>query len=112
MKHWLHGGETSLRNLVRLCTLHHKFMHEYHYRIELDSDGQPQFFDDRGRPVKDVPARTVRDDLGWEHLIHANRDLPIEPHCCGWDGERIHYNDVCRALYRLDEGEITAKDIL
>jgi hypothetical protein len=54
----------------------------------------------------------VRDDLGWEHLIHANRDLQIEPHCCGWDGERIHYNDVCRALYRLDEGEITAKDIL
>jgi hypothetical protein len=112
IEHWATGGETALRNLVRLCSLHHTYVHEYHYRVELDGNGHLRFFDDRGRLVRDVPTRIERDDLGWEHIVLANRDLEIEPHHSRWNGEPVEYSDVCRALYRLDAGEITADAIL
>jgi hypothetical protein len=112
LEHWALGGETALSNLVRLCGRHHKFVHEYGYRVEMDAAGQPQFFDPQGRPAKDIPTRILRDDLGWEHLVTANRELGISPHVCGWSGERIEYDDVCHALYRVDEGLLAAADII
>jgi hypothetical protein len=112
LKHWALGGETALHNLVLLCGRHHKFVHEYGYRVEMDAAGQPQFVDPQGRPAVDIPARIFRDDLGWEHLVAANSGLGIEPHVCGWDGEPISYNDVCYALYRLDAGLLTTADVM
>ncbi len=112
IEHWANGGETKLTNLLRLCDRHHAFVHEYGYRIVMGTDGEPQFFDERGRRVENCPPRIIRDDLGWSHVFSANRDLGIQPHRCGWDGERIEYADVCRALYRLDDGSIVADDIL
>ncbi len=78
----------------------------------MDAAGVPHFFDPQGRPAMDVPPRIFRDDLGWEHLFAANRDLAIEPASCGWTGEPVSYNDVCHALYRLDAGLLTAADVL
>jgi hypothetical protein len=97
---------------VRLCERHHRFVHEYGYRVEMDGDGQPHFFDPRGRPAKDVPERIERDDLGWEHILSANAGLGVVPHSCGWTGERIGYDDVCHTLYRLDEGSLKSGDII
>ena len=68
IKHWALGGETALSNLVSLCSRHHKFVHEYGYRVEMDADGWPHFFDPQGRPAKDVPARILGDDLGWPYI--------------------------------------------
>ena len=39
LRHWLHGGQTSLTNLVQLCTAHHHLVHEGGWRVELDADG-------------------------------------------------------------------------
>jgi hypothetical protein len=36
IRHWSAGGETSLDNLVLLCTRHHRLVHEGGYRIEKD----------------------------------------------------------------------------
>lgn len=77
----------------------------------MDADGWPHFFDPQGRPAKDVPARILGDDLGWPHIEKASRALGIEAHVCGWDGERIEYDEVCRALYLLDEGLLEADDV-
>jgi len=111
LEHWALGGETALYNLVRLCDRHHKFVHEYGYRVEMDASGQPVFFDPQGRPAVDMPPRIFRDDLGWEHILRANQALGIEPHVCGWSGERIEYDDVCHALYRVDAGLLKPEDI-
>jgi hypothetical protein len=111
LKHWALGGETALDNLVLLCDRHHTFVHEYGYRVEMDVSGQPVFFDPQGRPAKDIPTRILRDDLGWEHILGANQGLGIEPHVCGWNGERVEYSEVCRALYRVDEGLLRPDDI-
>lgn len=111
LEHWALGGATALTNLVRLCTRHHAFVHEYGYRVEMDTSGQPVFFDPQGRPAKDVPMRILRDDLGWEHILGANQGLGIEPHACGWSGERVEYDEVCRALYCVDAGLLKPEDI-
>lgn len=112
IEHWAHGGETSLRNMLVLCGHHHRFVHEYGYRIEHDASGEPRFFDPRGRPVLDVPVRLSRDDLGWTHIELANRELAIVPHACGWDGKAVHYDDVCHVLHLVDEGRLTPDKIL
>ncbi len=36
VEHWSNGGETSLANLVLLCTKHHTLVHEGGFRIEKD----------------------------------------------------------------------------
>lgn len=36
VEHWSNGGETSLENLVLLCTRHHTLVHEGGFRIERD----------------------------------------------------------------------------
>ncbi|MDH3619604.1 MAG: HNH endonuclease [Gammaproteobacteria bacterium] len=36
VEHWSNGGETSLDNLLLLCTKHHTLMHEGGFRIEKD----------------------------------------------------------------------------
>ena len=36
VEHWSNGGETSLENLLLLCTRHHTLVHEGGFRIEKD----------------------------------------------------------------------------
>ena len=39
IQHWLHGGPTSLANLVLLCPRHHQLVHEGGFTIETADDG-------------------------------------------------------------------------
>ena len=50
MRHWVYGGKTDLPNLVLVCPLHHKFLHEYHWRIRLDADGTKTWLAPRRGP--------------------------------------------------------------
>ncbi len=36
IEHWTNGGETSLGNLILLCSMHHRHVHEGGFRIEKD----------------------------------------------------------------------------
>ena len=47
--HWMWGGPTDLDNLVLVCTFHHKLVHEYGWRVELDLPGAPKWFRPGGR---------------------------------------------------------------
>ncbi|MCB1685033.1 MAG: DUF222 domain-containing protein, partial [Pseudomonadales bacterium] len=49
--HWCDGGETSLDNLILLCSHHHKQMHEGGFRLRATSDGY-YFARPDGRPVE------------------------------------------------------------
>lgn len=42
VRHWAHGGETSLRNTVLLCPRHHRLLHQGEWVVEMD-DGVPSF---------------------------------------------------------------------
>ena len=56
VRHWAHGGETSVGNLVQLCRHHHRLLHEGGYAVEGDPCGELIFRRPDGRRVPAVPA--------------------------------------------------------
>jgi len=40
---WLDGGVTSLWNMLLLCRLHHRMLHEGHWQVRLGPDQLPEF---------------------------------------------------------------------
>ncbi len=51
IKHWADGGETSVENLVLLCSSHHKLVHEGGFHIDKDQSGQLFFRRPDGKAV-------------------------------------------------------------
>jgi hypothetical protein len=51
IEHWSAGGETSLNNLVLLCSQHHKLVHEGGFTIERDYQNRWYFKRPDGRAV-------------------------------------------------------------
>ena len=49
IRHWLHGGETSVDNLALLCTVHHHLVHEGGWTIVRGADGELVFTSPVGR---------------------------------------------------------------
>ncbi|MGH2954984.1 MAG: DUF222 domain-containing protein [Solirubrobacterales bacterium] len=43
IKHWAHGGETTLENLTLLCRHHHRLVHEGGFSVERDESGVLHF---------------------------------------------------------------------
>ena len=39
IRHWAHGGPTTLSNLALLCRRHHRAVHEEGYQVERQPDG-------------------------------------------------------------------------
>jgi len=64
IRHWSAGGETSLKNLMLLCTQHHRLVHEGGFAIEKDYRDR-WFFkrpDGRAVPACGYRAEDMRDD--------------------------------------------------
>jgi 5-methylcytosine-specific restriction endonuclease McrA len=59
IRHWAHGGPTTLSNLVLLCRYHHRAVHEYGYQIAREENGALVFRQPDGRPLHDVPQSEV-----------------------------------------------------
>ena len=53
VEHWSNGGETSLDNLMLLCTKHHTYVHEGGFRIERDFQNRWSFLRPDGIAVPD-----------------------------------------------------------
>jgi len=51
VQHWSAGGETSLENLILLCSRHHRLVHEGGFRIERDFQNKWFFKRPDGRAV-------------------------------------------------------------
>jgi hypothetical protein len=56
-RHWAHGGETSLDNLVLLCWQHHRLVHEGGYTIADDGAGELCFRNRHGVVTPNLPPR-------------------------------------------------------
>ena len=55
IRHWAHGGPTTLSNLAMLCRRHHRAVHEEGYQVEREPDGTLRFKRPDGRSLPDVP---------------------------------------------------------
>jgi hypothetical protein len=64
IEHWSAGGETSLDNLMLLCSQHHKLVHEGGFKIERDYQNQWFFKRPDGRvvPACGYQAKDTIDD--------------------------------------------------
>jgi hypothetical protein len=104
LKHWADGGETSLHNVTLICSLHHRFVHEYGYAVELGADQRPRFRDPHGRLVAAVPAAPAVADLGWPRIRTVNAPLGIDAGtiACEWDGTRVDYGTIVGHLVVAD----------
>ena len=108
VKHWADGGETSLDNLLLLCSYHHRLVHEEGWKVELwGRERLPAFIDPRGQ---------VHFNAGWKapelsedpvaSLIAENRSRGVEPdyYTAGarwkteWDIPRSVYFNALEAL--------------
>src|SRR6266508_1519363 len=43
LRHWAHGGPTTLSNLALLCRRHHRAVHEEGYQVDRQQDGELRF---------------------------------------------------------------------
>jgi hypothetical protein len=72
--HWAHGGPTTLRNLVLLCTTHHRLVHEGGFGIRRDEDGRVVVTGMRGEVIAIAPAPCELDGNGAELLAASNEE--------------------------------------
>ncbi len=85
IEHWAHGGDTKLANLITLCRLHHRLVHEGQIRIETRPDGGWRFYHPDGRQFELVRCTQIEPE-NWQ-------DYGVEPEAAAtrWRGERMDY---------------------
>ncbi len=108
IRHWAHGGPTTLSNLALLCRRHHRAVHEEGYQLVRQPDGELQFRRSDGRLLPEVPrAPTMSGDpvqvLRARHeaeglVLHARTATP------GWMGERLDVGWAIDVLHPLATG--------
>jgi hypothetical protein len=91
IRHWAHGGATSLDNLVLLCTRHHRLVHEGGYGL----DQHLRFYNRQGRRLPAV----WRPPRGDPVLLQPKTPQTIGPDTCAHgSGEPINLTDAVEAL--------------
>jgi hypothetical protein len=105
IRHWAHGGPTTLWNLALLCRRHHRAVHEEGYHVDRRPDGELRFRDPHGRLLPEVPPppavcgdpveiiRARNDAEGLD--LHARTAIP------GWLGERLDVGWAIDVLHPL-----------
>jgi Domain of unknown function (DUF222)/HNH endonuclease len=93
IEHWADGGETKLSNLVTLCRLHHRLVHEGEIIIETTPGGGWRFLHPDGRYFEVIRCEHTydADDLEDAHAalgIHIDSDTAATR----WRGERMDYD--------------------
>ena len=87
--HWSMGGPTSLENLILLCRVHHRALHEDGFRVERRRNGKFVFFSPEGWPLgKRLPRMDIDTDDPAVELIRQNRRRGIRPR---WDAASADY---------------------
>ncbi len=105
IRHWAHGGPTTLSNLALLCRRHHRAVHEEGYQLDRQPDGELRFRRPDGRVLPEVPlapqvpgdpVRSMRARYEAEGLVlHARTAMS------GWLGERLDVGYAIDVLHPL-----------
>jgi HNH endonuclease len=93
LRHWAHGGSTTLSNLALLCRRHHRAVHEEGYQVARGPDGALRFKRPNGHPLPEVPAPAAvpQDPAVALKMDHDTRGLHLTARtaCPIWLGERL-----------------------
>ncbi|MGH8197119.1 MAG: DUF222 domain-containing protein [Steroidobacteraceae bacterium] len=92
VRHWAHGGETKLANLVTLCRFHHRLVHEGKVVIHTLDDAAFRFVRPDGKSF-DSPAPSP---TNWTELVVENEsnEIAVAPTTAitHWTGEAPDYD--------------------
>ena len=102
VEHWIDGGETTLQNLVLLCSYHHRLLHEGGFRIRRDYRGELYFVRADGRTI---PRCGYRLDDYTDDYVTENPSMEGSHHA-----DADHENPSMevrepRGVYRLARGQ-------
>src|SRR5712692_7479945 len=105
LRHWAHGGPTTLSNLALLCRRHHRAVHEEGYQVARGPDGALRFRRPDGRPLPEVPppAAVVGDPVEVLRACHEAQGLRVDARtaCPAWLGERLNVGWAIDVLHPL-----------
>ncbi|MEU3768067.1 DUF222 domain-containing protein [Amycolatopsis keratiniphila] len=59
IRHWADGGPTDLRNLVLLCSFHHRLIHHDDWQVRMAPEGRPEFVPPQYLDPLQVPRRNT-----------------------------------------------------
>ncbi|MCG6911329.1 MAG: HNH endonuclease, partial [Deltaproteobacteria bacterium] len=89
IQHWADGGETSMDNLVLLCRVHHRLVHEGGFHVRFEAGRGAVFSMPDGRTIPQAPETRSRGNVF--ALMSGNRlnGLKITPGTSipAWHGE-------------------------
>jgi hypothetical protein len=95
VQHWADGGATKLSNLVSLCRVHHRLVHEGDIRVEAIAGGGWRFCRPDGREFEVVRKEPLA-DTHWGALCEANaaHGIVIDSTTAAtrWNGDRLDYH--------------------
>ena len=105
LRHWAHGGPTTLSNLTLLCRRHHRAVHEEGYQVARLPDGTLQFRRPNGHPLPEVPppAAVPADPIKALHEFHDAQGLRVTARtgCPSWLGEGLNVGWAIDVLHPL-----------
>jgi len=105
LRHWAHGGPTTLSNLAMLCRRHHRAVHEEGFQVARGPDGALRFQRPDGRPLPDVPppAAVPADPVAALHAHHDAQGLHINARtaCPNWLGKGLNVGWAIDVLHPL-----------
>jgi hypothetical protein len=105
IRHWAHGGPTTLSNLALLCGRHHRSVHEEGYQLDRQPDGELRFRRPDGRPLPEVPSppRILGDPVNRLRAENDAEGLQLHAHTAtpGWLGERLNVGWAIGVLHPL-----------
>jgi len=93
VRHWADGRETALDNLVLLCPVRHRLVHEGGFDVRRLDDGALRFTAPNGAAVR---APALREPSSSDTILSHNDALGLainrETAMARWHGERIDYD--------------------
>jgi hypothetical protein len=105
IRHWAHGGPTTLLNLAMLCRRHHRAVHEEGFQCERQPDGELRFWRPDGQLLPEVPAAAAvpADPVHVLRARHETQGLRIHARTAipGWLGERLDVGWAIDVLHPL-----------
>jgi len=108
IRHWAHGGPTTLSNLALLCRRHHRAVHEEGYQVDRQTDGELRFRRPDGQLLTEVPQlpEVPNDPVETLRARHEAQGLRIHPQTAtpGWLGEPLDVGYAIDVLHPLAAG--------